>query len=214
MTSFTKKPLGMLDNIYKFVGGVRGVSSIDLGSDIQLVHDVSRQAEREGFSPSRWLWTNRVVAGGAGDHIVTQAYSELWVYLQQYQLGDFDAYITRLGAWLASIDKADLTSGSVIMYSQASTFNYVSRFGQPSLVTLIPDLLEEWDGVTEVQVTGPTEYAVASQGAAGLRRLETPVLWKPSSSLSYLFTTGAACTVYAWADVWVGSKGCTPPGLP
>lgn len=45
MTEFNAKPLGILDRLYRFVGGLTGVNKVALRSPIQLVHDVSREAE-------------------------------------------------------------------------------------------------------------------------------------------------------------------------
>jgi len=42
---FTKNPLGVLDRIYDFVGGLQGEDSVDTVSPIIRVHDVSREAE-------------------------------------------------------------------------------------------------------------------------------------------------------------------------
>jgi hypothetical protein len=49
VTEFRKKPLGLLDTIYGFVGGLRGVSRLALAQPITVVHDVSREAELGGF---------------------------------------------------------------------------------------------------------------------------------------------------------------------
>ena len=45
MGHFTKAPLRLLDRLYRFVGGLRGRSEMDLQSPIVRVHDVSREAE-------------------------------------------------------------------------------------------------------------------------------------------------------------------------
>lgn len=45
MGTFTRKPLGILDNIYRFVGGQTGPTSFAEEMAIQPVHDVSREAE-------------------------------------------------------------------------------------------------------------------------------------------------------------------------
>jgi len=42
---FSRKPLGILDNIYRFVGGQTGPTSFAEEMAIQPVHDVSREAE-------------------------------------------------------------------------------------------------------------------------------------------------------------------------
>ncbi len=47
---FRNAPLRLLDRIYGFVGGLRGVRSVDLSSPIVLVHDVSREAELGTYS--------------------------------------------------------------------------------------------------------------------------------------------------------------------
>jgi len=43
---FLAKPLGTLGAIYRFVGGLRSVSNVYIAAGIQLVHDVSDEAER------------------------------------------------------------------------------------------------------------------------------------------------------------------------
>lgn len=46
MAQFTAKPLGLLERVYRFVGGQRGLSEFDLSTQIQPVHDVAPSAER------------------------------------------------------------------------------------------------------------------------------------------------------------------------
>lgn len=64
MTDFQKKPLGILDRIYGLIGGLRGVSQLELKLPIQLVHDVSEQAERA--SGRYWLALTQQTHVGAG----------------------------------------------------------------------------------------------------------------------------------------------------
>lgn len=69
MTSFLAKPLSSLSAIYRFVGGLRGTSAIDLVSPILLVHDVSRESE-QGAS-LMFNQTHSVTTGGAGVAVFT-----------------------------------------------------------------------------------------------------------------------------------------------
>lgn len=45
MAKFSASPLKALDRIYRFVGGLRGLSEFELDGPIQPVHDIAREAE-------------------------------------------------------------------------------------------------------------------------------------------------------------------------
>jgi hypothetical protein len=60
---FKNRPLAALDAIYRFPGGLRAVSQVDLASPIQLVHDVSDEASRTQVVPSSWATAWDTVAG-------------------------------------------------------------------------------------------------------------------------------------------------------
>lgn len=45
MAKFNASPLGALDRIYKFVGGFRGLSEVDIETPITRVHDLSRLSD-------------------------------------------------------------------------------------------------------------------------------------------------------------------------
>ena len=45
MSGFLNRPLGQLERLYRFVGGLRSSSSMDIEAPVTVVHDVSRGAE-------------------------------------------------------------------------------------------------------------------------------------------------------------------------
>lgn len=64
MAQFLAKPLASLEAIYRFVAGRSATSDVELGGGIQLVHDVSREAEH-GASQLFTL-SHTVVTAGTG----------------------------------------------------------------------------------------------------------------------------------------------------
>lgn len=71
MAKFSARPLGTLERIYRFVGGLRGVDDVELAGAIQLVHDVSDQAAMlrslDLFPGAPWvMWQDVHVHAGAG----------------------------------------------------------------------------------------------------------------------------------------------------
>lgn len=74
MAQFLNRPLKVLDRIYRFVGQVTATDKLDLASPVQLVHDVSREADSfSGFmgDPNGngfFTVESQVTAAGAGNN--------------------------------------------------------------------------------------------------------------------------------------------------
>lgn len=207
MGEFTRRPLAILDGIYRFVGGLRGVNRVDLTSDLTLVHDVSRQAEKAGIGGyfGNVFWEGTVSGNGTIEEMITRP-SDIQPALNldsEY----YELWVMRFAARTTTADEGDFTSFSVYQGRDGT-----SAGGAPRLATLVgsaqvwSDVLEEFTGFS-----GASNSAGTTQPSVG--STFRPVRTTPGGFLGVQIVTTAAAVLYFKVDLWAGPLGSSPPGV-
>lgn len=112
MAKFGRRVLGFLEGTYRFVGGQRSSSSVDIGAPVTVVHDVSRGSEQGTvlyFSHGVTVVTGGT--GGAGDSTVDVAeiLDAIGASLQEFQLSDpLEVWLCGFRVHITSVSAADL----------------------------------------------------------------------------------------------------------
>ncbi len=208
MSGFTQRPLQLLDGIYRFVGGLVGVNRVDLASDITLVHDVGRQAEKSGaggyFGRFQWRETD-TVNGGPTETEITRVANIL--PLLPYDLeSQYELWLLRASATTSIADWTDLTRVNLYHGVEAASNRYVTQINPGSQATY--DLIVSW-----VQADFQSIANIAGTAKAGAGWGGAPVRIFPNGYVGVSITTTASAVVDWTMDFWVGPMGATPPGL-
>lgn len=219
MSKYSARPLQILESIYRFVGGQRSSSSVDLASPVTLVHDVGRQAERAtGFFAIRE--TDQLALLGTTDRttltrasIFTGASVALAGKLRDLGLD------SRAAVWLmqltATLDPtsvnitqaaAGLTQGGTLALNTESQLVYLANQGFGSQLIAAQDFnLCYRDG------------AGVDHAPQDVPQLKLPQLLADAAGTALVILTtasgGGACQI-RWSELlWIGPTGATPPGL-
>ena len=203
MAEFTRKPLQILDGIYKFVGGLRGTRYLDLGSDISLVHDVSRQSEKSGlggyYGWAQWQ-TSFSVNGNLEDELFRDTTVRPALGLDSES--DYEMWILGGSLWVSSGDLGDFDDCS-FYHGTIVSRKYLQQFGTADTQV---HLLHGEDTLTEMANTGGTEiYGTAFTPAQPVRTI-------PNGYIAVHASSSAACLIHATYDLWIGPAGSSPPG--
>jgi hypothetical protein len=212
-TPFRNKCLEVLDRVYDFVGGLRTVSQADLNLPIQLVHDVSREAElgspygrNQGYGSYNW-GNNHAGAG-----TLNSVYEPYVSILNSLALdpvyvppaGDVDLWLIGYGAYITAN-----TLGSLVCNLMFSAFPPETGFVN------IPFLWAQ-DVVTTTDWPGTgTSLGIAelNDGSKNMvRNLRLPMLLPYGCRLGIRSNTTGAANVFLSTVIWIGRKGTTPPG--
>lgn len=200
MTEFTGKPLGVLDNIYRFVGGLRGLSRFALRGAIQPVHDVSRQSELgSGLSQALGYFM-----GGANN--VHAGAGSLFDTFDPYAQADFHGVPRgQVGVWAIDAMAFSTVSGGVDRISVG--FQYPTIAGAVAGQTFG---LREWDDDgAELTAGGIRPGRVAFGGAHPVARFP---IFIPNGSVFQLHTDALiASTLSCFILFWAGAYGSRPP---
>lgn len=217
MTDFRAKPLGALDAIYRFVGGLRGVGAADLHSPIQLVHDVSYQAARGSGIVA--IVSTTVTTGGAGaDAFNTISLADFFDGTISTRLtqtldalgrtkDDTDGYLTELGVVITQASSANLASVAATMYGPQTT-KVVSTPNQVERHLLVGNAIT---GIGHATSGGPfpviySDPTTAQHNAALFKAVEYPARFH---QLNYRTTDGGAGAVVA---TWTAVTQLVPQG--
>jgi len=200
MAEFTRRPLGLLDGIYRFVGGLKGVNRLNLSEDITVVHDVSRQAEKSGMGGyfGQAMWQDSGAINGLS-------------YPQLTRYGDFESalgidneayevYVTGMSAYVASADKANLTQIGWVLFNNLVPLNLLHMGTAQQIVDPLA-----WFTTAEI----PT---LCGYGTCSYHPPQ-PIRLAPNSRLMMHIETGALITVHWTWTLWIGAAGSSPPGL-
>lgn len=206
MGKFLQRSLGVLDRVYDFVGGTRGLSEFELGGSIQPVHDMSREAE---------LGSRGVAQGGylsLGQTFVHSGVGTLFVATDVYAAFDSIARFSDFRStakdqhrlWLLDIFGA--VDGTVANWSFSM-----------SAALLAPDdrtqFLAQYDSTQAITVTGAAPLAMTSSVNTPLDRRTYPALWQPGTIWQGRSTATDAVTTRLHTLWWAGPLGTTPPGM-
>jgi len=212
MTQFQRKPLGVLDGIYGFQGGIKGVNRLDLSSDITIVHDVSRQAEKAGFGNQTFgyvRWRENITTAGAASSgarcTAAQIETALGLNPQTY-----DWWILNIGGYCSDGDISDIDTLVGAVEGPAA---HLGDFQDVGSGTSLPMFGVFYDSVVHRVLrpsSGSTYYGVLMFESL---YNALPIRMPSGAAFSLTLKTSAAATFYALAHFWVGARGATPPGV-
>lgn len=203
MGKFLQRSLGVLDRVYDFVGGTRGLSEFDLAGSIQPVHDMSREAElgSRGVAQAGFLQLGQtfVHAAPGGVTVSTDVYAAFDSIAAFSDFRSTGKDLHRL--WLLDI------FGST---DSAANFN-----GLSSQAELAPNdrtqFLGTWDATNNA---GGARLSLVKSSTADTDRRRYPALWQPGSLwISDSSAINGAVTTRLHTLWWAGPLGTTPPGM-
>lgn len=210
MAEFQSRSLSLLDRIYDFVGGTRGLSRFSLEGDIQPVHDLSREAELGARNLSIALGGGYLALGMTLTHAGADT-----------QFGVMDPY-----AALASIpnfsdfDPVGQRKDRLWLVSMFATQTVDTAVSAGVEMEYLPTernrLLARWnDSATSLRSGGANRPLVTATGNLG--GVNPPVVFPIQVPTLTLFNfrnvSGAAVTVRFHLIWWAGPLGAPPPGM-
>jgi hypothetical protein len=214
VAEFTRRPLQILDGIYRFVGGLRGVNTVDLSSDITLVHDVSRLAERNGYGDNQGYlrWDGSIdVNGGPLEAILIRDTDVRPVLKYDNEL--YELWIMRASAYQAmSLPSADLLT--LFVGRDANS----EPGGCPEGAIVLGTGGDESAPVCSWALADQVYTSDSSGNTRGAYSTD-PTLFKPvrvpiGGFVGWSWKTIGATEVFFTTWMWAGPLGSTPPGLP
>lgn len=199
MGDFTRKPLGVLDNLYRFVGGQTGPNRFAEDMDIQPVHDLSREAELGNSQTGDNGYFNR---GFGLAHVGTGTlFGTADIYARTFKnLDPFDVDIWAIDALCNINDAGDFASAACgIEYPVSDGFGdsevkIVREFTTPTVALFTGGL---------IPVPPVDDFCVLP-------------LYVPHGSLIGVTSTSdnsGTVTVRTLILFWAGARGTTPPGM-
>jgi hypothetical protein len=214
VASFIRKPLKILDRIYGFVSAKTAVDAVDLASPIQLVHDVSREAESYsgmvGDSLDYGFITREdtIAAAGAG----------LNYSIAQVQI---DVLNLSLGPNASPLDesKHDVWLMGQAFRSTAAFVNvYVWHHRQtPHLMGAASpnrELVYQSASCALTSAGGLYGAVGAPNAVPGSGMFVAPPRIIPWDDILYLSFQASAASTIIWSPIfWVGAKGSAPRGV-
>lgn len=130
MAGFSARPLGILDRIYRFIGGLRGVGDVNIEGSIQLVHDVAPGAIRASsyrFERGGGVVTLNVSQAHVGATTVRSAYSLTGIIGSvdaSFLRSDYDAYI--LSVAVTADTPGNCTNCTAAVVTDSNVVDFVS----------------------------------------------------------------------------------------
>lgn len=197
MAKFRARVLEALDNIYDVIGGLAGISRLDLSAPVQIVHDVSREA---GYGSGR--------SPEDGWQAVTVTNTHPGADTQQTQLDPYD----ELGLNTAR-DRVWVMGARCLASSNPANISYARvACRYPTTVGLFPTLVI-------LSMMRGDSFDAASQllpeigGVPVVEPNQFPFYIPPVGRVECLSISSAAGAVQADWLLWVGARGALPPGL-
>jgi len=209
LTDFKNNPLGLLNRIYRFDGGLQGLSRMDLAGQIQPVHDLSREAElgsrgvnKGGFIQIGETLTNDTAAGAT-------IFASRDIYASLDSVGvleDFSSRFHRL--WL-------MDAYGVIV-ADANEGNWTEtragiKFQDPAVRV---QLWRHWNLDINPLASGEDRPMIQNESQLPAIRPPTYLPFSTSATLlqaAALSSNDCICRVN-W-QLWAGPIGTTPPGM-
>lgn len=237
MAKAQKQTLSILDRIYAFLSAQTAVNDVELAHPIQLVHDVSREAELGENPTQRGVWNLSMEVSPTSNDVSSDWNPYYGSGPGQYDGGvranGFTVHPSKQWLWIleASIWAANSAGVSGVlsyMGMYVHSYLYAPAFGGRDQVGSVSGnrswLIEPslWKMATAAGGIGYSEYVVGGYANyAAKANLQRPVLVPPSlldSSYTSKVTliagaTGGTVNVSGYLTVWVGPIGVFPPGM-
>jgi len=214
MAEFRNRVLSILDRIYSFTAAKTYTDKLDLNSPMQLVHDVSREAElgsswgrfggyaiangattHAGAGTEYWVldayypfWN-----GGVLDPIVNPGENEMDVWVLGIQLQTTAAPNEVTVGWMTQSIPPAAAGGlnTFVWFRATSTTTYATNWGGTGNVLILCN-----EGTDQEPAHNPFPFRM------------------PHGSRFWMRTnTGAAATITLSILAWVGRPGTAPPGM-
>lgn len=218
MADFRARILGVLDGIYRFTAAKTYTDKLDLNAPIQLVHDVSREAEL-GSGKGLWGGYATLVYWGVNHPGAGQLRYVIDPYVTLLQsatpLDPVQTFLAdQLDMWLISFQ---VHTDTVNEPATRFTFTYVFDDVNPTTGEAYPVAFFEGSGGTTIVTDFPgtgSEYLLRPEtNSDHLQCVKLPFLFPHTGRVAISSQAGAACNVFVHALVWVGSRGTAPPGM-
>ena len=215
MGEIKNQALGLLGKLYGFPGGQSAPNSVDLTTDVQVVHDVSREAELQALTGADgfgyWQFSNSHAVAG-----------NLNTYMNPYQVavnanlatnptlraGDISIWL--MGAHV-EVDPAlvDSRVGLALTYEANSGGIYYHA----NLMT-IPLWYTDSVAVTSITVRDWNSSAYVDLATNSIvPAIEYPYPIFDGARITLTSDLTGAGEVAAFPFFWIGRKGTTPPGM-
>lgn len=210
MTEFTRRPLQLLDRVYRFVGGTKGVNRLGLNRDITLVHDVSREAERSGIPP--WFgyleWKDSCSTAATLEKNITRDADILPLLHGVDSELDYELYILRVCSHVVAADIGDVDFHSFSWHTLTTDPDFVIEV--PGSTVNRMDLIYSCAG---------SDFGMFANSAGadyyGCSYMPVrPIRTMPEAMLQFQADHNASANAWFAFDLWAGPLGSTPPGLP
>jgi len=206
---FQKKVLQLVDAIYGFIGGLLSELTVDTETPVQLVHDVSRGAERasgQGGFGGYLIRTLEVTHAGSDTQRATL------IILTSLADTNFDPAVHDL--WFINASRSGDTSGVNQRGADSVTF----PIALPDIDVATIRLLAIW-GTEKEEVVSGTFNILPGLNLGGLPVVDQlnqqPMLITKATTIDMKSTALAvAGDIFATYLLWYGAKGSTPPGMP
>lgn len=201
MAKFTARPLGILENIYRFIGGQTGPNEVQLDGGIQMVHDVSREAEVGTAQTPALGYT---LSGATVSHVGTgDLFSAIDIYDRAFEtLDPIDVDVWAIDALCTVNDPGDFASASLGIRYPLLSGAFESQQDH---------LLYSWT------TPGGALRAGGDTTVPGVAiPVELPKYLPHGSSLLLQSTADNVGTISIniWLLLWVGARSALPPGMP
>lgn len=215
MAPFNSRVLRLLDRLYKFAGAPRITRDVELGLPIQLVHDVSREAELgagigiEGGWVMHYEEVEELNAGGGTERRTADPWTDVDNATVE-ALDNLDLWHFHFWANTDFVSMANVQTLEVL-------FAYPTTF--PGVGAQRPYLpIAHYDGTwsasddtaaAAIGVIGADTGAVFYESETG--RIHRPFRIPRNSVFTYQMVTGGICTAHCFHLMWAGPKGVLPP---
>jgi len=196
--------LNVLGDLYRLVGAARGADHLELALPVQLVHDVSREAEFGALSLSNggrgyWFINMPIISAAGGtedDSVIIDA-----EFIAEFQSVDAPG----VEHWAMDVFLTDLSANQLTACGLGLAFNANFPSAPSNGLGLVP-LASYANTVREF---------FAGQFAAQPRTLlaEFPIHLPPGAVFNSRLVAAAALTAQAVLVIWSGPQGTRPPGV-
>lgn len=213
---FNARPWGVLDRIYRFVGGISPTRAISVEQPVTLVHDLSREAERgSGYGEWEGFW----VFGGTNAHAgASTLVSVYWPTQAAAALLGISA--TEIGVWLKAVSQFCPTVDAANWSSSQVAMGYQARIspGAPYGPAGAPYRLLQWSQAAQVTAVGDaaggSTVSIAAQQMALSPPWQEPSIYVPQdSAITFRSISTGVVNITCNLLCWVGPRGASPPGM-
>jgi len=200
-----QRAVQVLDRLYNFPGGTRGLREFDLASAIQPVHDLSREAEfgARGAQDSGYLYLGQTIENDTGGSATIKAASDVYALFDS--IGEFSNFrIADHRLWLMTI------------FGQVDTVNATNWTSCQSGIVFPNNrvqIMAHFDADLTALIASGGKPMISAESNLPQQLVQIPQFFPLGASwnTSCSFTNDAIARIQSiW---WAGPIGVTPPGM-